>query len=156
MAETCSTRDRRSQRKKLHSKALDKPSLCRSCGKLPDGIAQGIELSLKVRHSSNVGSHFVVDVLDAAVNVMDLVCYVLESTRASSRANGTGYACVTSRSSGSPGTSFPLEPLTPHNPRGTSVAFQSLAPLDSLGASVALHSLGPGRAGWPWDAALSL
>jgi hypothetical protein len=138
---------------------LDPLSLCRSCGELPDGIAQSVEISLKLRHSSNVGSHFVVDVLDAAVNVMDLLCYVLESTRASSRPNGTGYAGVTSGSSGSPGTSFALETLTSHNPWGTSVAFQSLAPLDSLGASVAFRSLGSGHSGGPgrpWDAPLSL
>src|SRR5579872_3979643 len=60
-------------------------SVFESGGQLSHSLAQRVEFLLKLRHTINVGSHFVVDVLDAAVNVRDLLCHIFEIFNLSSR-----------------------------------------------------------------------
>jgi hypothetical protein len=85
-----------------------------SQSQLSHSFAQSVEFPLKVLHTLNVGSHFVVNILDAAVNVRNLLCHVCKIPDPCSRSYNSLQA---------PQTGAPPRPLYSS---GATLAFWSL------------------------------
>jgi|SRR5690242_4766271 len=101
-------------------------------------VAQGVELSLKLRHAANVISQFLVDIFNAAVNVIELLCYLGSISNHSSRTYSSFGPLITSlplSSSLSLGTLYSGPSWYPGRPRNSTFSPATLLALCSPGSS---------------------